>query len=84
MRALLIIFALMITPAVAQNSSAALIADSVGVEGDILTAEGNIEIAHDGTTLRAQKVQYDGTADELTVTGPIYICLLYTSDAADE
>ncbi|MEP5759576.1 MAG: LPS assembly protein LptD [Litoreibacter sp.] len=73
MRAFLIIFALMITPAVAQNSNAALIADSVGVEGNILTAEGNIEIAHDGTTLRAQKVQYDGTDDELTVTGPIYI-----------
>lgn len=74
MRALFLALTLALTsPLAAQTKLAALVADSVGVSGQILTATGNVEIAQDGTTLRAQSVQYNGETDQLAIAGPIFI-----------
>jgi LPS-assembly protein len=66
-------FLLSIQVANAQDNIAALVADQVSVSGEVLEATGNVEIAHSGTTLRAQRVTYDGTTDALKISGPIYI-----------
>ena len=60
-------------PGHAQDTLAALVADQVGVTNDELQASGNVEITHNGTTLRAQQVTYNQTEDRLIVSGPIYI-----------
>lgn len=75
MRALLLSVFLTFTSfaALAQDTTAALVADSVGVSGDVLNATGNVEISHSGVTLRASSVTYNGMTDQLSVTGPIYI-----------
>ena len=52
---------------------ATLVADRVTVAGEVLTAEGNVEVFFDGTRLTAARVRYDGARDLLTIEGPILI-----------
>lgn len=51
-----------------------IVADSVIVTADnILVAEGQVEALQGDVRLRAKKIEYDGSADIIRVTGPIHI-----------
>ena len=52
---------------------ATLIADDIRFSRatTTVTANGNVEIFHDGARLRATRVRYDGTLDRVVVEGPI-------------
>jgi len=70
--------ALMALPLAAQvpnpKQNVVLIADSVYLNNqDILIAEGHVEALQGDIRLRAQKIEYDGRSDIITVTGPIHI-----------
>lgn len=75
MRHLLALIALILfcAPALAQDT-ATLIADEVRIEADsVLVAEGNVEVLHKGTRLRADRVVFDGAADRLSIEGPLVL-----------
>lgn len=74
MRVLLLILALLWPLPMLAQSPASLVADRVAITGaDVLVAEGNVEVFHDGRRLRAQRITYDGTADRLQIEGPIVL-----------
>ncbi|MEM6726931.1 MAG: LPS-assembly protein LptD, partial [Pseudomonadota bacterium] len=76
MRALLAILMLLASPLAAQDDEgpATLIADSVAVvEGDTLSATGNVEILQGETRLTASRVTYDGQNDRIIIEGPITV-----------
>lgn len=53
---------------------ASLVADSVSIRGnDVLVAQGNVEIFHNGRRLRASRLVYDGKTERLQITGPIVL-----------
>ena len=65
-------------PASAQSVEAGgnmvLIADSVFMTGtDRLVAKGHVEALQGNVRIRATQIEYDGSRDKVTVTGPIYI-----------
>lgn len=56
------------------NQSAVLIADSVQIDsGDVLTAEGNVEVFQGNVSMTASKVSYDPSTEKLVVEGPIIL-----------
>lgn len=78
MRALLVILAMLLpfgTVAVAQTQTASLLADQVTFDPQSrqLVASGNVEVLQNGIILRANAIRYDGAADRLIVTGPLYL-----------
>lgn len=51
---------------------AVLIADSLRIEGrNLLIARGNIEVFHNGRSLKAKKITFDRRQDQLIIEGPI-------------
>lgn len=58
--------------AVAQTPGS-LIADRITLNGKILTANGNVTAFADGIRLTARQIQYDGSTDQLTISGPIVL-----------
>ncbi len=58
-----------------------LISDTISYDkmSENLSATGNVKVIYEKTTLSAEKISYDKKNDKLSI-----ICLLYTSDAADE
>jgi LPS-assembly protein len=51
-----------------------LVADTVYVTGaDRLVAQGQVEALQGDVRIRANRIEYDGIRDKVTVTGPIYI-----------
>lgn len=60
-------------PALAQDGGpATLLADRVTLSGgDVLTAEGAVEMFHQGRRLSARRVIYNGATGQLTLEGPI-------------
>lgn len=77
MRALALCLILLIAPCmvVAQTQTASLVADNVTFDPQAqqLQASGNVEVLQDGVILRASSIRYDGQADRLIVTGPLYL-----------
>ena len=73
MRALIgFVFALLLALPAAAQDMAALVADSVAINGNSqLVAEGNVEVLYQGRRLTAGRIVYDRTTDTLTITGPI-------------
>jgi LPS-assembly protein len=74
--------------AAAQGETASLIADRLAITGrDVLVAEGNVEVFHQGRRLRARRITYDGAADRLTIEGPLILTddsgTFLVADAAD-
>lgn len=56
----------------AQTGAATLIADSVTLRDDTtLVAEGDVEILHGDTRLRATRIIYDRRADSIALDGPL-------------
>ena len=70
-----LVLLLLILPLAAHaQGTATLVADSVTVTGErVLTADGNVQVLYDGTTLSARAITYDGTTDRLDIAGPILI-----------
>ncbi len=66
---------LMLLPTLALSQGAAtLVADNVTLNGqDQLIASGNIEVLYEGNRLRASRIIYDQTTDQLTIEGPIVL-----------
>lgn len=55
-----------------ENAPATLLADRVTLTGsDVLTAEGQVEMFHQGRRLTARRVIYNGSTGQLTLEGPI-------------
>ncbi|TBX28168.1 LPS-assembly protein LptD [Nioella sediminis] len=73
--AFLLSLILLASPLAAQTRAipATLIADDIRFSGATtsVTASGNVEIFYNGVRLRAGRIVYDGTADRVTVEGPI-------------
>ncbi len=56
------------------QGAATLVADTITVGADrTLTAQGNVQVFYDGTTLSAQAIRYSQSGDTLSITGPIFI-----------
>ncbi|MGZ9809650.1 LPS-assembly protein LptD [Pseudoroseicyclus sp. H15] len=72
-RAAAIALALLLPLAAAAQSLPSLVADSLTVEGRTLYVEGNVEVLYEGTRLSAAAIRYDQAADNLAITGPIFI-----------
>ncbi|MFN4158384.1 MAG: LPS-assembly protein LptD [Gemmobacter sp.] len=74
MRALLWLLVMLLPwPALAQGP-ASLVADRLSITGgDVLVAEGNVEVFQDGRRLRAARITYDRAADRLRIEGPIVL-----------
>lgn len=75
-------------PSVAQAERATLIADRVELRaGDILWAEGNVEVHFGGQKLTATAISYDAKADRLQIIGPIRLVDaagdVFTAELAD-
>lgn len=100
MRIVLAVLLLWVLPATAQQSESGqqsessqqpvttLVADLVEVEGENrIVASGNVEIFSDGRSLSAQRLSYDRSTGEVSVTGPIVLQdgedLLVFADAAE-
>lgn len=64
-------------PALAEptgSALASLVADSLTISsGDVLTAEGHVEIFYQGRHLSASRLTYDRSTDRLQIEGPIWI-----------
>ncbi len=59
-------------PETSQAAPALIVADDVLIDGDrSLTATGNVEAMFDGQRLKAQRITYDRTTDQLQITGPL-------------
>lgn len=56
-----------------QGELAYLVADSVRVEGQTLTANGDVAVTQGGTVLTARTITYDRSSGRLDITGPIRI-----------
>ncbi len=70
----LALFCLAPVLSLAQESPVTLIADRVSIRaGDVLIAEGTVEIFRDGTHLRATRITYDPGKDLLTIEGPLIL-----------
>ncbi|SEN06599.1 LPS-assembly protein [Pseudorhodobacter antarcticus] len=73
----LLLCVLLMGPMAAQAPAmdlASLVADRVSIAGnDTLVADGNVEIFHKGTRLKASQITYDRAADLLTIAGPIVL-----------
>ncbi len=62
----------LLSPPVAAEQAARLIADSLSISGDdLLVATGNVEVFHQGNRLVARKIIYDRTLKRLLIEGPI-------------
>ena len=60
--------------AAAQDKPVSLVADRVSIRsGDVLIAEGNVEVFHEGNHLRATKIVYDPGRDLLDIQGPMIL-----------
>ncbi|RVV98934.1 LPS-assembly protein LptD [Mesobaculum littorinae] len=71
MRALALIFALLL-PAAAAAQTATLVSDRLYITGDDrLIAEGRVEVMEGTTRLTASRLVYDRSADRLTLEGPL-------------
>lgn len=74
MRGLLLAIMLLLPWPLLAQDMAQLVADSLSITGrDVLVAEGNVEMFHQGRRLRASRVVYDGPADTLTIEGPLVL-----------
>lgn len=76
MRLLLLILVLVWPAALAAQAQApaSLVADRIAITGaDVLVADGNVEVFHDGRRLRARRITYDGATDRLQIEGPIVL-----------
>ncbi|MEL7107060.1 MAG: LPS assembly protein LptD [Pseudomonadota bacterium] len=78
-------------PSRATAQTASLVADAISLDGDsAIVAEGNVEIFFEGTTLRAARLRYDRSSDQLILDGPIRLSqgdetvLLANSGALDD
>jgi LPS-assembly protein len=74
-------------PALSQPA-ATLVADRVRIEtGDVLIAEGSVEVLQGGVRVTARRILYDGAAGRLTIEGPITLtdgpAVLVLADQAD-
>ncbi|SPJ24031.1 LPS-assembly protein LptD [Palleronia abyssalis] len=79
MRAILLILGLAVAPLAAAAQQAALIANVVRVEGDVLVAEGDVQVSYEGSILTATRVTYDKDTDQVAIVGPLTL----TSDNGD-
>jgi LPS-assembly protein len=71
-RALVLLCALLLWPALAPAQTASLLADRLRIEADRrLVAEGEVEILYEGTRLRAPRLIFDQAANTLLIEGPI-------------
>lgn len=71
-RALLVLFLVQAPAGAAAQEPAALVADSVSIAGDdTLVAQGNVEVFHKGRRLRASRIVYVASTDQLRIDGPI-------------
>ncbi|WP_050527730.1 LPS-assembly protein LptD [Pseudorhodobacter aquimaris] len=53
---------------------ASLVADRVAIAGDdTLVADGNVEVFHKGSRLKASSITYDRSANSLRISGPIVL-----------
>lgn len=75
MRALWVGLVLLFMGQMGWAQTASLVADEVRFdpEAEVLVAAGNVEVLQNGVVLRASEIQYDGRADRLRVTGPLYL-----------
>lgn len=73
MRAWLGALAIATCPVLAEaQGTAALVADTVYLEqGDVLVAEGDVQVSYEGTLLSATRITYDQSADALAIEGPL-------------
>jgi LPS-assembly protein len=73
----LLLCMLLVGPVAAPSAAmdlASLVADKVSIAGDdTLLAQGNVEIFHKGSRLKASQITYDRAADLLTIVGPIVL-----------
>ncbi|WP_127111934.1 LPS-assembly protein LptD [Shimia sediminis] len=61
-------------PEAPPSENVVLIADRVYLNGDdVLIAEGRVEAVQGNVRLRANRIQYNGNSNLVTVTGPIHI-----------
>ncbi|MDU8926561.1 LPS assembly protein LptD [Alisedimentitalea sp. MJ-SS2] len=62
------------TPTPPPSGAAVLVADQVFLQGKTtLVATGNVEALHGDTRIKARRITYDRTADQLVIEGPITI-----------
>ncbi|QYK40063.1 MAG: LPS-assembly protein LptD [Paracoccaceae bacterium] len=74
MRRLLAILLLLLPLPLAAQDMASLVADRLAIAGqDVLVAEGNVEVFHQGRRLRATRITYNGSTDRLTIEGPLVL-----------
>lgn len=67
------------------TAPATVLADSVTLSGDRqLDAAGGVVVWYQGTRLIADRVQFDGTRDRVTITGPIHLTRPADEGSADE
>ena len=73
MRRLALTLILLIWPALAQAQLATLVADSIQIinGGDTVVASGNVEVLYDNQRLRAEKIIYHRSTDEIELLGDI-------------
>lgn len=70
---ILCLLAFVASPLMAQDM-ASLVADRVAITGgDMLVAQGNVEVFQDDKLLKASKITYDRGADQLIISGPIVL-----------
>lgn len=71
----LLFVALSAAPALAQNSNATLIADSITFDPGTgtLQAQGGVEILQGPVRLRAEAITYDRQEDTIVIDGPLYL-----------
>lgn len=72
MRWLLVLWLLVVPLAARAQDQATLVADSVAITGgDVLVADGNVEVFYQGRRMTAQRITFDAAADRLNIEGPI-------------
>ncbi len=76
------------TPVNASDGPAVLVADKVWLEGNTrLIASGNVEALYDDVRIKATRITYDRSSDQLSIEGPIIITsgddVMVLADAAE-
>ncbi|QCO56714.1 LPS-assembly protein LptD (plasmid) [Pseudorhodobacter turbinis] len=74
-RRIALILSLLLAPIAGHGQDlASLVADRVAIAGDdTLVADGNVEVFHKGSRLKASSITYDRSADSLRISGPIVL-----------
>ena len=74
MRRILLTLLFVLMPMFASAQVATLIADKISFGGgDVVIAEGNVEILYDGRRIFASKIIYNQVNDDLKIEGPITV-----------